>query len=354
MNPTVNTSMKGFVFASLALILLSCNNSTGKPDVSGVKVNAKIERFDQAFFSLDTNNLSGSLNELNKKYPAFLSLYSEFLSPINFIVHQQGKSFEEALRIYLRNIKPLYDEVQKQYSSLDDVQKNLQKDLKYVKHYFPSYKIPVVIASVENLNPEEPQEIYGTALYHDTLIISLQMFLGKDFAAYDPSQYPDYLRRRFVSSFIVPNSIRVIANDIHPDTSESNSLIETMIERGKQWFLMKRFMPDAPDSLITGYTKNQMEFVDKNEGNIWSEFLKDTPDPYTLDQERFKNYIGEAPFTQDMPHDLEGGGTPGNIGQWIGWRIVEKFASENSKMGVQEIINTASRQIFQQAKYKPK
>lgn len=97
-----------------------------------------------------------------------------------------------------------------------------------------------------------------------------------------------------------------------------------------------------------------MEFVDKNEGNIWSEFLKDTPDPYTLDQERFKNYIGEAPFTQDMPHDLEGGGTPGNIGQWIGWRIVEKFASENSKMGVQEIINTASRQIFQQAKYKPK
>lgn len=354
MNSTVKTSMKEFVFAILVLLFLSCNNSTGKPDVSDIKVNVKIERFDQAFFSLDTNNLASSLNDLNKKYPAFLSLYSEFLSPINFMVHQQGKSFEDAVRIYLRNIKPLYDEVQKQYSNLEDVQKHLQKDLKYVKHYFPSYKVPVVMASVENLNPEEPQEIYGTALYHDTLIISLQMFLGKDFAAYDPSQYPDYLRRRFVSSFIVPNCVRVIANDIHPDTSESNSLIETMIERGKQWFLMKRFMPGETDSLITGYTKDQMEFVEKNEGNIWSEFLKDTPDPYTLDQERFKNYIGEAPFTQDMPHDLQGGGTPGNIGQWMGWRIVEKFASENSKMSVQEIVSISARQIFQQAKYKPK
>lgn len=354
MNSTVKTFMKLFALASLVLIFLSCNNSNGKPDVSDIRVSANIERFDQAFFSLDTNNLSASLSELNKKYPAFLSLYSEFLTPINFMVHQQGKSFEDAVRIYLRNIKPLYVEVQKQYSDLHGVQKDLQIDLKYVKHYFPSYKIPAVVASVENLNPEEPQEIYGTALYHDTLIISLQMFLGRDFAAYDPSQYPDYLRRRFTSSFIVPNSIRAIANDIHPDTSESNSLIETMIERGKQWFLMKRFLPDTPDSFITGYTKNQMEFVEKNEGNIWSEFLKDTPDPYTLDQERFKNYIGEAPFTQDMPHDLQGGGTPGNIGQWIGWHIVEKFASENTKLSVQEIVNTSARKIFQEAKYKPK
>jgi uncharacterized protein YjaZ len=106
--------------------------------------------------------------------------------------------------------------------------------------------------------------------------------------------------------------------------------------------------------LITGYTKNQTEFIEKNEGNIWSEFLKSTPDPYTLDQERLKNYLGEGPFTQDMPHDLEGNGTPGNIGQWMGWRIVKKFADNNSKMSVQEILATPARKIFQEAKYKPK
>jgi hypothetical protein len=127
-----------------------------------------------------------------------------------------------------------------------------------------------------------------------------------------------------------------------------------MIERGKQWYLLDKFLPDVPDSLKTGFSKAQTEFVKKNEGNIWAEFLKDTPDPYTVDQERLKNYLGEAPFTQDMPHDLEGHGTPGNIGQWMGWRIVQKFAEKNPKMQVQEILATPAKKIFQGAGYRPK
>lgn len=338
----------------LILILISCNNSNNKPDVSDIKVDVKIERFDKDFFSMDTNRLTQSLNELNRKYPAFLPLYSEFLSPINPMVKQGGETYKNAVLIYYRTIKPLYEAVQKKYTNLNTVESGLEKSFKYVKHYYPSFKTPAVVASVESFNPDNPQQVYGTAFYHDTLIISLQMFLGKDFDGYDPNQYPDYLRRRFNEEFIVPNSMRAIVNTIYPDTSESASLIELMIEKGKQWYLLDKFLPDTPDSLKTGYTGSQMKFIESNEGNIWGEFLKSTPDPYTVDQERMKNYLGEGPFTQDMPHDLNGNGTPGNIGQWIGWRIVKKFADNNSQMSVQEVLATPARKIFQEAKYKPK
>jgi hypothetical protein len=207
---------------------------------------------------------------------------------------------------------------------------------------------------VESFSPDDPQEIYGTTYYHDTLILSLQMFMGKDFEQYDPSFYPDYLRRRFTQDFIAPNAIRAIANTIYPDTTESMSLIELMIQKGKQWYLLGKFLPDTPDSLITGYNKSQSIFVEKNEGDIWGTFLRNTQDPYTLDQERIKNYLGEGPFTQDMPHDLEGNGTPGNIGQWIGWRIIQNFADKNSELSVQEVLSMPARKIFQEAKYKPK
>jgi hypothetical protein len=353
-NKTVMSIMRWTISSLLILIVISCNNSNNKPNVSDIKVDVKIQRFDKDFFSMDTNRLDQSLNELNKKYPAFFPLYAEFLSPINPMVKQGGKTYEEAVKIYFRTIKPLADAVEKKYSNLDKIQKELQKGFKYVKHYYPSFKVPAVVASVESFNPDDPQEVYGSAFYHDTLIISLQMFMGMDFELYDRNLYPDYLRRRFDEPFIVSNSMRAIANSIYPDTSESASLIELMIEKGKQWFLLDKFLPDTPDSLKTGYTKSQTEFIEKNEGNIWGEFLKSTPDPYTFDQERLKNYLGEGPFTQDMPHDLEGNGTPGNIGQWIGWRIVEKFASNNSKMSVQEVLATPARKIFQEAKYKPK
>lgn len=346
--------MRLSISSLLILVLISCNDSNNKPNVSDIKVNVKIERFDKDFFSIDTNHLDQSLSDLNKKYPSFLPLYFEFLSPINPMVKQEGKTYDEAVKVFYRTIKPLADVVERKYSNLDNVKTNLEKSFKYVKHYYPEFKAPPVIASIESFNPDDPQEVYGTTFYHDTLIISLQMFLGKDFGGYDPVQYPDYLRRRFDEAYIVPNAIRSIANDIYPDTSESASLIEIMIERGKQWFLKQKFLPEAPDSLITGFSKSQTEFIEKNEGNIWSEFLKSTPDPYTVDQERLKNYLGEGPFTQDMPHDLEGNGTPGNIGQWMGWRIVKKFAENNSKMSVQEILATPAKKIFQEAKYKPK
>jgi len=353
-NKTVKSTMRWPITSLLILLVISCNNSNNKPNVSDIKVDVKIQRFDKDFFSMDTNRLDQSLNELNKKYPAFLPLYAEFLSPINPMVKQQGKTYDEAVKIYIRTIKPLADAVEKKYSNLNNVQNGLEKGFKYVKHYYPSFKVPAVIASVESFNPDDPQEVYGSTFYRDTLIISLQMFLGKDFGGYDPVQYPDYLRRRFNEEFIVPNSIRAIVNSIYADTSESASLIELMIEKGKQWYLLDKFLPDTPDSLKTGFTKNQTDFIEKNEGNIWGEFLKNTPDPYTLDQERLKNYLGEGPFTQDMPHDLEGNGTPGNIGQWIGWRIVEKFAANDPKMSVQEVLATPARKIFQEAKYKPK
>jgi len=340
--------------SSLLLLLIACNNSNNNPNISDIKIDLKIERFDKDFFSMDTTQLGQSLAELNKKYPTFLPLYAEFLSPINALMKQQGKSYDEAVKVFYRTIKPLADVVEKNYGDLDKVQSGLEKSFKYVKHYYPSFKVPAVVASVEGFNPEDPQEVYGTTYYNDTVILSLQMFLGTDFDGYDKVQYPEYLRRRFNEDYIVPNAMKAIVKNIYPDSSESASLIEQMVERGKQWYLLKSFLPDLPDTQITGYTKNQTDFITKNEGNIWGEFLKSTPDPYTVDQERLKNYLGEGPFTQDMPHDLYGNGTPGNIGQWIGWRIVQKFAENNSKMTIQQILSTPAKTIFQEAKYKPK
>src|ERR1700694_4723778 len=168
-------------FGLILLFLCACNSHQGKPNVAGIEVPVQIHRFEQDFFSIDTTRPVASLERLYQKYPSFLPLYFEYLSPVNFIVHQNGKTYAEAVLEYYRNIKPLYDSTQKKFDRLGHMEQDLAKNLRYVKYYFPDYRIPAFYTSVESLNPENPQEIYGTVLYHDTLIISLQMFLGKDF-----------------------------------------------------------------------------------------------------------------------------------------------------------------------------
>lgn len=338
---------------SAFLALFSCSGKTNEiPDVSHIKADIRIHRFDRDFFSMDTSHLEQSLMRLQEKYPHFLPLYFEYFSPIDFIVSQQEKSRPEAVREYIRNIKPLYDTVVRKFSNLKKLESELEKNLKNVKFYFPSIQLPVVLTSVESLNPENPLEIYGTTYYHDTLIISLQMFLGKNFSVYDPTQYPEYLRRRFEPEYIVPNCLRAIANDIYPNNTET-ALIDQMVEKGKQWYLQKKFLPTTPDSLITGFNRGQMKWCEENEGNIWS-YINQRENLYASDQATLLTYLGEAPFTATLPHGNTGEGAPGNIGAWIGWRIVNAFAAQHRDMNIQEILQMPPRRIFEAAKYRPK
>jgi hypothetical protein len=318
------------------------------PDVSGIKTDVKVYRFDKDFFSLDTSNLQASLQALEEKYPAFLSLYFKFFAPVREIARQKNIPFDAALADYLGIIRPLYNTVEKKIPNTDNLEKELEASLRYVKHHYPSFKPPVVLTSVESLNPENPNEIYGTTYYQDTLIISLQMFLGKDYEVYDPSQYPDYIRRRFEPEYIVPNSIRAIADGIYPDTSQTSTLVEQMIEKGKRWWLMKKFLPTTPDSLITGYSAPQTAWVEKEEGNVWG-YINQHENLFSIEQDAVQSYIGEAPFTQTLPREA-----PGNIGPWIGWRIISSFEEKHSDLTVDQILHTPAKKIFEGAKYKPK
>src|SRR5512146_1238871 len=108
-NITVQRIIRQVGGAILMMSFFSCNNSRNAPDVSDIKMDIQIRRFDRDFFSEDTLQLAQSLEQLKRKYPDFLPLYCEFLSPINAMVKQQGKTYQDAVLQYLRAIRPLYE-----------------------------------------------------------------------------------------------------------------------------------------------------------------------------------------------------------------------------------------------------
>ena len=122
-----------------------------------------------------------------------------------------------------------------------------------------------------------------------------------------------------------------------------------MIEKGKQWWLLDKFLPSTPDSVKTGYTKQQLNWCKQHEGLIWTNIITSEKDLYTSDPQTLQNYLAESPFTQSI-----GPNSPGNIGQWIGWQIVKKFSEKNSSMSPEDVLKTDAKKILEQAKYKPK
>jgi hypothetical protein len=326
------------------IFFIGCTDSKG-PDVSKIKVDIPIERFDKDFFSIDTNNTTAGLKELMKGHPDF---YIDFMQQILGVSGSDtNKVTLDVSKIFIRGYSSIYQSLSKQYSDVSWLQKDIQKAFQYVKYYFPDYKTSKIILFVG------PLDAPGVALTGSGIAVGLHQFGGKDFSAYQSMEsqqlFPAYISRRFESQYIVVNCMKAVSEDIYPDRSGAKGLVEQMIEKGKQWWLLDKFLPATPDSLKTGFTDQQLNWCGANEGLIWNDIIVTQKDLYTKDPMAIQNYIGEAPFTQSL-----GPSSPGNIGQWIGWQIVKKFADKNSSKSVTDVLKTDAREILEEAKYKPK
>ncbi len=329
----------------ISVLITACRNKKGIPDVSRIKVNIPIERFDQDFFSMDTNNIQAGLQRVRQQHPDF---YFDFMQQI-LGVNGSDTSRNTLLvtKEFLRGYLPIYDSLQLIYKKTDRLQIELEKGFQFVKYYFPNYKTGKAILFVG------PFDAPGVAATRSGIAIGLQQYAGKDFSVYQsaPGQelFPLYISRRFSSEYITANCMKAVAEDIFPDQSGGKPLIEQMIEKGKQWWLIDKFLPAAPDSIKSGYTQQQLNWCNENEGLIWSYLVKNE-DLNSLNPAVIQTYIGEGPFTQGFSQEL----SPGNIGQWIGWQIVKKFVSKNPGMKPQDVMKTDARKILEEAKYKPK
>ena len=333
--------------ALLALSLVACNHHNNKPDISGIHVDdIHIVRFDTAFFDLDTNHIEPGLFRLNQSYPYFTQDFVANILGAGPMSDTSRITFAAA-RAFLVSYLPIRDSLKQKYQQLGWLEQQLQLGFRYVKYYFPQYRLPPKVVTFIG-----PFDGPGVAMTAYTLAIGLQSYAGKNFSVYltgkGQDTYPQYISRRFEPEYITINCMSAIAEDIFPDSSEGRPLIEQMVAKGRYWWLAQHLMPDAPDTIFTGYTRSQLDWCSANEVAVWNYFLQAT-DLYSVDPDVIKNYIGDGPKTLGMPD-----ASPGNIGAWVGWRIVQKYVDGHSGITPEELMHIPVRTIFEQSKYKPK
>ncbi|GAA4322090.1 hypothetical protein [Flaviaesturariibacter amylovorans] len=334
--------MTRYLLCAITVLLVACGGGRKKPDVSNIKVDLQLERFEQAFFRIDSNNIAAGLAGLRNAHPAFYGAFFNNIVGIN----PNDSSGQQLIRYMLRDYAPVHDSIRQKYPKLDWLREELTGSFRYVKHYFPDYAVPRVVTFISTF--DAPGAVLGPGF----LGIGLQQFAGKNFSVYQVPEiqqmYPSYISRRFDKEYMTAAAMRAVVDDIYPDQSVGRPLIEQMVEKGKQWFLLDQFLPDAPDSVKTGYTGAQTEWVRENEGNIWS-YVTKNENLYSIEPHVIQTYIGESPFTQAMSE-----ASPGNLGPWIGWRIVQAYADAHPDLTPQQLLALPARKLFEGSKYKPK
>lgn len=308
----------------LSLMFLSCDKKSAvEKKIEALPVQIKIDRFDQVFFESSPKDLQ----KIKKRYPFF---FPEGIPDSVWVNKINNPLWRE-----------LFAEVQKKYKKSESIEAELEKVFKHIKFHFPKTKSPKVYTVIAEMDYD------NKVIYADSLvIISLEMYLGKDHKFYE---FPAYIRQNFEQRQMMPDLVASFAKS-KITTDKDNTLLSQMIYHGKLLYLKDLILSSYTDDEKMGYTPKEISWCEENESYIWRYFLENEL-LYSNELKLNSRFIAPAPFSKFyLEIDNE---SPGQVGAWIGWQIVRSFV-KNNDVPVAKLLELNAKELFKKSKYKPK
>jgi hypothetical protein len=337
--------MRFRLLTAIAIVFFfSCTpDEPGKkiPNVSNLQVPLRLQRFDHDLFALDTNQIDVGLTTLAQQYPDFLPFF------LQEVAHDQSNPKEtpkEALNGFLKatQVRRLRDSCALAFADFREVEKSLSQMLRYHRHYFPERPSPRFVTAVTEFVGD------AYAVNDSLLMIGLDMFLGERFSGYNPDFFPKYLRRQFEPPYLPAKAALALATRIvGPPSGER--VIDYMINNGKILYVTDLLLPEAADTLKLGYTADQLAGCYANEAAVWARLL-DMKVLYEPLGPRNQKIVMPGPSSDNVFQEA-----PGEVGNWVGWRIIQAYMKRHPQASVQDLLRLReAQQILTEARYKPR
>ncbi|MDO8951253.1 MAG: hypothetical protein Q7U86_01445 [Draconibacterium sp.] len=330
------------IFAVLLLLLLfSCKRNPLKVDISEIKTEIEVVRFDKELFEINNNDTLNSIIELSNKYPEFFDLFTYKVIQIGGI----GDSlFIDGIKLFLTDtmildVKKLVDT---EFPDFDKTEKELKKAFRYFQYHFPNKKLPTVYAYFSGFNQ-------SVVTAENIIGISLDKYLGRECEYYRKlNSTPRYKVLNMHKDKISSDAAYAWGVTEFEHTNKATTLLDNMIHQGKLMYFVDALLPEMHDSLKIGYTKLQLDWCKKNETQMWSQLIEYKM-LYSNKRMDIIRYINASPTTSGFP--LE---SPGRTGVWIGWQIVRKYMKKFPEITLPELMqNSDYQQILNDSKYFP-
>lgn len=320
-------SMKKFLVLALVCFALgSCKkNNKIQDEAEEMKVSIEIERYDKAFFE----SKPADLPKLKQQFPYF---FPETVSDAALLEKMTNPLWRQ-----------LYAEVEKRYDNFDLEKEGLEDLFKYIKYYYPKTQIPKVVTVIQDMDPEY-KTIYSPE--KNMLIISLELYLGKEHKFYE---YPEYLKKTFEPSQMMPDVVDAFSfYKIKPPTDRE--FLSQMIYAGKKLYMKDVLLPKTSDAEKICYSPEEIKWCEENDENMWR-FIIEEKLLYDTNPMLVTKLIAPGPFSKfGLDSDNQ---TPARVATWIGWQIVRNFMDNNSDVSMQQMMLMDAKEIFQKSKYKP-
>lgn len=322
------------IILCLAIGVTSCHRTPTEHE----KGDIEILRADQLFFGTPTDQLGTKLAQESARYQC--SVFSIPVGDPQFAIMTEEYTQAPVMR-------EIYDSVQRHFGNLTWLEHELTIALKRLQKEY---------GKDGNIVPLECNKaiayINGSFDYNQrtfakegSLLISIDQYILPYMEKYGYCGQPLYLVNMSDSTYLLNDCITAIAQQVIP-VNEMSQMLDYMIAEGKSLYMLNIACPNMDDHIKMRYTEEQMDWMKKNEKNVWAYFVQNKL-LFETDYNKFHNFIDEAPKTNAFNESAP------RTAQYIGWKIVSQYV-KNSGCTLTQLLNeTNSNTILNKSCYRP-
>lgn len=330
--------MKKILFVLTVVFLVSCSKSEGykkKLSVPYQKMEPQrleIVEFNKVLFGLDTANFE-------EEYLAVLPQFEAFLieDPSE---EEVGYMKEFVTDTFMLKINKLVCET---FPDINKVSEEIKSVYQHYKYYYPEFSVPPTFTYVSGIYSNRPHSIDD-----ESALIGLDFYLNNKDLVYDIIGFPRYISRRCQPIYLTRDFAEELYYHTFGNRKNQKDVLSEMIEHGKILYFIEAMNPALPDSVILGYTTQQMEWAQDNEGAVWAAVVGNNM-LYTNNVDNRRMLFNDGPFTAPF-----GDASAPRLGDYIGLQIIRSFVTNNDET-LQNLMKTTDFQdVFQRSQYKPR
>ena len=334
--------MKKSILVILAVMLCACQGGREFFPKNIENIEVDIVRFDSAQLAVRPDSVYADICRLYTDYQDFMPMFVEGIlrlpSEDTAYLSQLYADFLTDTTMGFAQTNALAQDL---FADITDLQNSLNTGFSRLHYLYPEWEIPRVYLFVSGFN--------SSVMYYDNNMgVGIDMYLGSDYPYYNQVVY-NYQKPTMRKECVAVDVMSLYVSYHLAYNSKYNRLLDQMIFRGKQLFLLKQLLqPNVPEREIIGYSKEQWDWCKTYEQAIWNRIMAKR-DLFKTESTILASYINEGPFTAEISQE-----SPGRLGQWIGWRIVDSYMRNNEHITIQELMSEGDAQkILEQSFYKP-
>jgi len=323
---------------TVTIILGSCSSDPLDVDVSDVDFEMSFDRFDQDMFAVESAQEMKSLNEdLIERGGELYEFYvGEML--------RSGSVYDDSAGYYLyyfvsdSMIRQSQDDINRVFPNFSNYELQLTEMFKRLKFHLPDASLPNKLITYNSAFN------YGVISTDSVIGLGLDMYLGKNNEIISQLGFPVYMKDKMAEEYMLVDIAHSwIATNVLKDQGET--FLDQMIYYGKLRYLIDAMLPELEDHLKIRYTEEEYDFSLASEDDVWL-FIMDMNWVYSTDMKVGLRFFEEAPTTVGIE------GSPGRLGQFMGWQMIRQYMEKNPEVTVAELIAETNTAKFLKT-YKP-